>query len=113
MPLGRICQEEQQHMRASPQDVGRALGAGRDKGVEGDDVWAAVVLGTLLKELQRQVPVPGLLARADQAAVRDHTALTALRRTPVRPCVLQTGGPCMHLDGNDAAGKCSCSIRQK
>ena len=65
----------------------RALGAGRDERVEGDDVGAAVVLGALLKELQRQLPVPGLLARTDEAAVRDHAALAALRRTPsIRPC---------------------------
>ena len=56
------------------------LRAGRDEGVVADHVGVAPLPPHLLQELQRQAPLPRLLACTDQAAVRDHAALAALQQ---------------------------------
>lgn len=53
------------------------LAAGRDEGIECDDVGLAAVAVHLIEELKRQLPTAGLLTGADQGGVGDYIALTA------------------------------------
>lgn len=52
------------------------LGACSDEAVVGDDVGCAALAQHLPKQVERQLPLPGLLTGADEGAVSDHAALT-------------------------------------
>ena len=53
------------------------LCAGCDQAVVCDGVWLHTLCMHLAKQVQGQLPLPGLLTGADQAAVGDHAPLAA------------------------------------